>query len=124
MLEIGPIDRLMFFPSFDFLQLVPNNGTLQQVLKKRLVEVGIEWYDDPEGLYSNEKKNLTPWDMMEEEDQLGGEINDKAWGDEEPEKERAVWLKAMITKGYEVRQVEGNQDRSVGRRNKRRLGRR
>jgi len=116
MLEIGPIDRLMFFPSFDFLQLVPNNGTLQQVLKKRLVEVGIEWYDDPEGLYSNEKKNLTPWDMMEEEDQLGGEINDKAWGDEEPEKERAVWLKAMITKGYEVRQVEGKQDRPVGRR--------
>jgi len=80
------------------------------------VEVGIEWYDDPEGLYSNEKKNLTPWDMMEEEDQLGGEINDKAWGDEEPEKERAVWLKAMITKGYEVRQVEGKQDRPVGRR--------
>jgi len=71
-----------------------------KVLKERLVEVGMEWYDDPNGLYSNEKKNLTPWDMMDEEDQLGGELNDKAWGDEQPEKGRAVWLEAMIKKRW------------------------
>ena len=71
-----------------------------KVLKERLVEVGMEWYDDPNGLYSNEKKNLTPWDMMDEEDQLGGELNDKAWGDEQPEEGRAVWLEAMIKKRW------------------------